>query len=314
MDILEGAFTALITPMLENGEVDYEGFRRLVAFQIEEGIDGIVPLGTTGETPTLEEDEEEKLIRIAVEEVRGRVPVIIGAGSNSTKYAVKYTRRARDLGADAALVVTPYYNKPNDEGLYRHFEAVASEGGLPFIVYNIPSRTGRNIPTPLMERLSRIPGVIGVKEASGDLGQMGDVIREIAAPRRAEGKAFTVLSGDDALTLPLIALGGDGVISVISNIAPRQVAALTRACRAGNFEEGRKLHYELLPLIKAAFIETNPVPIKTAMTWAGLPGGPVRPPLGPLDKKNEPPLKAALEGLSGFPPFSRPGEPPLRRC
>jgi 4-hydroxy-tetrahydrodipicolinate synthase len=290
--------------MGENGEVDYDGFRELVRFQLQEGIDGLVPLGTTGETPTLEEDEEEKLLKIAVEEVRGRIPIIAGAGSNSTKYAVKYVKRARDLGADAALVVTPYYNKPNDAGLLRHFEAAVVEGGLPVIVYNIASRTGRNIPPALMQELSRIPGIIGVKEASGDLAQMGDIIRDTAGPRKAGGGAFTVLSGDDALTLPLMALGGDGVISVVSNLIPDQIAALVRACQAGDFAEGRRLHYRLLPLLKTAFIETNPVPIKAAMTWAGLPGGPPRLPLGPLFPENERRLYAVLEEL-GIPKDSR---------
>jgi 4-hydroxy-tetrahydrodipicolinate synthase len=283
--------------MLENGEVDYDGFRELIRFQMREGIDGLVPLGTTGETPTLEEDEEEKLLKIAVEEAGGRIPVIAGAGSNSTQYAVKYVKRARDLGADAALVVTPYYNKPNDSGILRHFEAAAVKGGLPLIVYNIASRTGRNISPALMSELSRIPGVIGVKEASGDLAQMGDIIRDTAEPRKAGGGDFTVLSGDDALTLPLMALGGDGIISVISNLLPDRITALVKACRAGDFAEGRKLHYRLLPLIKAAFIETNPVPIKAAMTWAGLPGGPPRLPLGPLSPENESRLYAVLEDM-----------------
>jgi 4-hydroxy-tetrahydrodipicolinate synthase len=293
---LTGAYTALITPMKENGEVDYEGFRRLINFQLEEGIDGLVPLGTTGETPTLEEDEEEKLIKIAVEEVKGRVPVIVGTGSNDTKYMAAYTRRAKNLGADAALVVTPYNNKPNDSGLLRHFQAAAA-GGLPVVVYNIASRTGRNIPTPLMAKIAQIPGIAGVKESSGDLGQMGDVIREIALPRRQAGNPFAVLSGDDAFTLPLIALGGDGIVSVVSNLVPRRVKALAKACLEGDFEEGRRIHFELLPLIKAAFVETNPAPIKAAMTWAGLPGGPVRLPLGPLAPASEAVLKAALEGL-----------------
>jgi 4-hydroxy-tetrahydrodipicolinate synthase len=293
---LQGAFTALITPMTETGEIDYEGFRELIRFQIREGIDGLVPLGTTGENPTLEEDEEDKLIRIAVEETRGKVPLVIGTGSNSTRYAVKYTRRAKDLGADAALVVTPYYNKPNDEGIFRHFEAVAA-AGLPVIVYNIASRTGKNISTPLMRRLAQIPGIIGVKESSGDINQMGDVIREIGAPGPAAGKPFAVLSGDDAFTLPLIALGGDGVVSVISNLVPAKVAALTRAALAGDYPEARKIHYELLPLTKAAFVETNPIPIKTALTWAGLPGGPVRLPLAPLSPASEQSLREAMEGL-----------------
>jgi 4-hydroxy-tetrahydrodipicolinate synthase len=281
--------------MKENGDADYDGFRELIRFQLAQGIDGLVPLGTTGEAPTLEEDEEEKLIRIAVEEAKGKVPLIIGAGSNSTKYAVKYTKRAKDLGADAALVVTPYYNKPNDEGLFRHFEAVAKEG-LPIVIYNIASRTGKNISTPLMKRLAGIPGIIGVKEASGDINQMGDVIRDVALPKKAEGGDFAVLSGDDAFTLPLIALGGDGVISVISNLVPARVKALTGAALGGNYEEARKIHHELIPLIKAAFIETNPIPIKTAAGWAGLPAGPVRLPLGPLSPASEEVLRAALKG------------------
>jgi 4-hydroxy-tetrahydrodipicolinate synthase len=293
---LQGAFTALITPMKENGDVDYEGFRALIAFQIAEGIDGIVPLGTTGENPTLDEDEEERLIKIAIDEAKGRIPVIIGTGSNDTKHMVQYTKRAKDLGASAALVVTPYYNKPNDTGLIRHFEAAAAVG-IPVIVYNIASRTGKNISAALMDTISHIPGIVGVKESSGDIGQIGDIINQTAAKRKAEGKQFTVLSGDDALALPLIALGGDGVISVISNLVPGKVKALAKACLSGNFDEGRKIHFELLPLVKAAFIETNPIPIKTALSWAGLPGGPVRLPLGPLSPDSEKPLRSAMENL-----------------
>ncbi|WP_010253780.1 4-hydroxy-tetrahydrodipicolinate synthase [Treponema primitia] len=295
---LRGAFTALVTPLKENGDVDYEGFRKLINFQIDEGINGLVPLGTTGETPTLDDDEEEKLIRIAIEEIKGRVPVIIGAGSNSTKHMAGYVKRAKDLGADAALVVTPYYNKPNDSGLIKHFEAAAAVG-IPVMIYNIASRTGRNIPVGLMKRLAEIPGIIGVKEASGDINQMGDIIREIAIPRKAAGNPFVVVSGDDGLTLPLIALGGDGVISVISNLIPKRIAALTKALLEGKFEEGRRLHYELLPFAKTAFIETNPAPIKAAMNWAGIPVGPTRLPLGPLAPSSEPPLRAVLEQL-GF--------------
>ncbi|MDR2482508.1 MAG: 4-hydroxy-tetrahydrodipicolinate synthase, partial [Treponema sp.] len=217
------------------------------------------------------------------------------AGSNDTRYAVKYVRRARGLGADAALVVTPYYNKPNDEGLFRHFQAVAAEG-LPIVVYNIASRTGRNIPIALMKRIAAIPGIIAVKESSGDITQMGDSIREIALARGAG--SFTVLSGDDGFTLPLMALGGGGVVSVISNLVPRRVAALVRAGLSGDFAEARRLHYELVPLIRAAFIETNPIPIKAAMAWAGLPAGPTRLPLGPLAKTSEEPLREAMAALS----------------
>jgi len=296
MACFHGAFTALITPMKDSGEVDYDGYRRLIEFQINEGIDGIVPLGTTGETPTLDESEEEPLIKIAVEAAKGKIPIVVGTGSNDTKHMTQYTERAKRLGADAALVVTPYYNKPNDEGLLRHFEAAASVG-LPIIVYNIASRTGRNIPTPLMEKIARIPGIAGVKEASGDINQIGDVIREVAAPSMANGRKFWVLSGDDAMTLPLMALGGEGVISVISNVLPAKVKALVSACVKCDFDEARKIHFELLPFIKAAFVETNPIPIKQAAKWMGLPSGPVRLPLGKLSPASEAVLKKAMVDL-----------------
>lgn len=296
MKEIKGAFTAIITPMLENGDVDYDGFRKLINFQIENGIDGLVPLGTTGETPTLDDNEEEKLIRIAVDEVKGRVPLIIGTGSNDTRYMLKYTKRAKDMGADVAMVVTPYYNKPNDDGLIRHYEAAASVG-IPILTYNIASRTGRNIPTPLMAKIAAIPGIIGVKEASGDVVQMGEVLENIAFPRYAAGNPFSVVSGDDGFTLPLMALGGNGVVSVIANLVPARVKALTKACLEGNFEEARRIHFELTPLIRAAFIETNPVPIKQAMNWAGLPAGPARLPMGKLDPKNEAPVRAVLQKL-----------------
>ena len=296
MTEFRGAITALITPMKESGEIDYEGFRRLIEFQIAAGIDGIVPLGTTGEAPTLDFEEEEPMIKIAVETAKGKVPVIVGTGSNDTRHMIRYTERAKQMGADAALVVTPYYNKPNDDGLLRHFE-VAAKIGIPIIVYNIASRTGRNIQTPLMEKISRIPGIIGVKEASGDINQMGDVIREVALPRKAEGRDFWVISGDDAMTLPLMALGGDGVISVVANVVPEKVKALTSACLSGDFAKARKVHCELLPFIKAAFIETSPAPIKLAANWAGLPSGPVRLPLGKLSAASEAVLKKAMVDL-----------------
>ena len=296
MKLLKGTFTALITPMKENGDVDYDNFRRLINIQLEQGIDGLVPLGTTGETSTMDDDEEEKLIRIAVDEVKGKVPLIIGAGSNDTRYMIKYVTRAKDMGADFAMVVTPYYNKPNDNGLLSHFEAAAAIG-LPIIVYNIASRTGRNIPTVLMEKIAAIPGIAGVKEASGDMGQMIDVIETIALPRQRGTNPFMVISGDDGMTLPLMAMGGDGVISVIANLVPARVKALTDACLEGDFEKARRIHFELLPLIRAAFIETNPIPIKKAMNWAGLPSGTTRLPLGKLDVRNEAPLKAAMQKL-----------------
>jgi 4-hydroxy-tetrahydrodipicolinate synthase len=288
-----GAFTALVTPMTESGEVDYEGFRQLVQFQITGGIDGIVPLGTTGENPTLDETEEDKLIEIAVKESGGKISVIVGAGSNDTRHMVQYVERAKNMGADAALVVTPYYNKPNDDGLLRHFEA-AAKPGIPVIVYNIASRTGRNIPAPLMEKIAAIPGIAGVKESSGDINQMGDIIKDTAMARAGK---FAVLSGDDSFTLPLISMGGDGVISVISNLLPAKIKALTKAALEGKYEEARSLHYELLPLMKALFIETNPVPIKQALVWAGIPAGPARLPLGKLSPTNEATLKKVMADM-----------------
>jgi 4-hydroxy-tetrahydrodipicolinate synthase len=296
MTDLRGAHTALVTPMKDSGEIDYDGFRRLIQFQIAEGIDGILPLGTTGENPTLDEDEEEKLIEIAVKEAKSKIHIMIGAGSNDTKHMRSYVERAKKMGADSALVVTPYYNKPNDDGLLRHFETAGSVG-IPIVVYNIASRTGRNIPTPLMEKISRIPNICGVKESSGDINQMGDVIREIAVPRKAEGGRFYVISGDDGLTLPLIALGGEGAISVISNLLPAKVKAMTKAALEGDFDKARAIHYELLPFVKAAFIETNPVPIKQALNWASLPAGPARLPLGKLAPTSETILKKAMTDL-----------------
>ena len=296
MTIFRGAFTALITPMTESGEVDYEGWQRLIDFQITQGIDGIVPLGTTGENPTLDEAEEARLIEIAVSMAKGKIQVIVGAGSNDTKHMLMYTERAKKMGADGALVVTPYYNKPNDDGLIRHFMA-AAQLGIPIIIYNIASRTGRNISAALMEKISCIPGIAGVKESSGDINQMGDIIRDIALPRKARGDYFSVLSGDDSFTLPLASMGGDGVISVVSNLLPAKIKALTSACMEGNFEQARKLHYELLPFIKAAFVETNPVPIKQALNWAGLPAGPARLPLGKMSEASEAVLKAAMRDI-----------------
>ena len=289
MTKLQGAFTALITPMNADESVDFDGYRKLIRFQLESGITGLVPLGTTGETPTLEEAEEDKLIDIVMTEAKGKVPVILGASSNCTKDAVKYVKRAKDKGADYALVVTPYYNKPTDEGIYRHFEA-CSRVGLPIIVYNIGGRTGKNISTALLARIAELPNIAGVKEASGDVGQMMDVIATI----KAKKPGFIVLSGDDALNLPLLALGGDGVISVVSNIAPKEVTEMTKAALAGDFAKARAMHFRLLPAFRAAFIETNPVPIKAAMNMKGLPAGTLRLPLCPLMKSNEGAVRAAF--------------------
>jgi 4-hydroxy-tetrahydrodipicolinate synthase len=276
----------------DDGAVDYDGWKRLIEFQLEQGVAGLVPLGTTGETPTLDDDEEERLIRIAVETVKGRVPLVVGAGSNSTRSMLFYTRRAKSLGADAVLIATPYYNKPNDSGLLKHFEVAASVD-VPIVVYNIPGRTGRNIPTALMKELMRFPQIIGVKEASGDINQIGEVINAASKIR----PDFQVISGDDGLTLPVMALGGTGVVSVVSNLIPQKMTAFTDALARGDYAEGRQRHFELLPLFRAAFVETNPVPIKAAMNMAGLPAGPVRPPLGPLSVASETLLRETLSDL-----------------
>ena len=278
---LRGAFTAMITPMKEDGSIDYDGYRKLLRFQMEEGIDGLVPLGTTGETPTLDEDEEQRIIDVVMEEVRAfekergvKVPVVLGAGSNSTRDAVRYTERAKKAGADAALVVTPYYNKPSSEGIFRHFEAV-SRIGIPILVYNIAGRTGKNIDTPTLSRIADLPNIAGVKEASGSISQMTDVIATI----KSKHPDFAVLSGDDAMTLPLLASGGDGVVSVVSNAAPALVSEMVKAALSGDYEAARKIHYRLLPFFKAAFVDGNPTSIKYAMRVKGLPSGSVRLPL-----------------------------------
>lgn len=265
---LRGAFTAMITPMKGDGSVDYEGFRKHIKNQLEGGINGLVPLCTTSETPTLDEDEEEKMIEIIMDEVRSwekakgvKVPVIIGAGSNNTRDAVRYTERAKKAGADAALVVTPYYNKPSKEGLFRHFEAV-SKVGIPIIVYNIQGRTGTNIPTDVLARIAELPNIAGVKEASGNINQMMDVIAQV----KSKHPDFSVISGDDGLTLPLIASGGDGVFSVVSNLTPSLIVQMTHAALDGDLQTARELHYRLLPFFKAAFVDGNPTSIKYALS------------------------------------------------
>ena len=294
---LRGAFTAMITPMKGDGSVDYEGFRKHIKNQLEGGINGLVPLCTTSETPTLDEDEEEKMIEIIMNEVRSwekakgvKVPVIIGAGSNNTRDAVRYTERAKKAGADAALVVTPYYNKPSKEGLFRHFEAV-SKVGIPIIVYNIQGRTGTNIPTDVLARIAELPNIAGVKEASGNINQMMEVIAQI----KSKHPDFVVLSGDDGLTLPIMAAGGDGVISVVSNLTPSLITQMVDYSLKGDFDSARKVHYRLLPFFKAAFVDGNPTSIKYAMNFKGLPAGAVRLPLVEVTESAKKTIEAALK-------------------
>jgi 4-hydroxy-tetrahydrodipicolinate synthase len=261
--IFTGSFVALVTPF-RNGKVDEATLRELVEMHAASGTDGLVPCGTTGESPTLSHDEHKRVVEVVVEAARKRMKILAGTGSNSTSEAIELTRHAEKAGADGALVVNPYYNKPTQEGLYRHFRAVAESVALPIVVYNIQSRTAVNIETATMSRLVKdVKNVRGVKEASGSLDQMSQVIA-------ACGPGFSVLSGDDNLTLPLMAVGGHGVISVIANILPRETADMVHAALENDIKRARELHYRLFPMARAAFLETNPIPIKEAMAMAGM--------------------------------------------
>jgi 4-hydroxy-tetrahydrodipicolinate synthase len=285
--VFQGSIVALVTPF-RNGAVDEAKLRELVAFHVTHGTDGIVPCGTTGESPTLDHDEQRRVVEIVVESAAGRIPVIAGTGTYSTAEAVKLTRHAERAGANAALVVNPYYNKPTQEGLYRHFRTVAEAVALPIFVYNIQSRTAVNVETDTLARLVRdCRNIVGVKEASGSLDQMSQVVA-------ACGPDFIMLSGDDNLTLPLMAVGGRGVISVIANLVPRDVADMTHAALDGDWKRARELHYKLFPLARAAFLETNPIPIKEAMALVGMIEPEFRLPMCRMSDANREKLRAVL--------------------
>lgn len=290
MKKLSGVYTAIITPFDKEGKLDELGLRKNIQFQIKNGVDGIVALGTTGESPTLDEAEKELVIKIAREETKGKTVLIVGTGSYSTQHAIHNSKRALQLGADYALVVTPYYNKPTQEGLYLHFKAISEATSLPMIIYNIQGRTGQNIQTETLKRLAKLPNIIGIKESSGNIAQIQEVIYSI----KNERPEFCVLSGDDYITLPLIAMGGDGVISVVSNLCPALVKQMTTAALAGDFAKARKIHYELTPIFVGAFIETNPMPIKAAMNHVGMSAGGCRLPLCDLQPDNHRKLVASL--------------------
>lgn len=260
---LEGVFTALVTPFNTDGSVDEKSLRELVDFQIEKGISGLVPVGTTGESPTLDHHEHDKVIEIVIEQTAKRVPIIAGTGSNSTSEAIRLTKHAKEVGADYSLQVAPYYNKPSQEGFYRHFMAVAEAVDLPMVVYNIPGRSGKNIENSTMLKLAEHSNVVAVKEASGSIPQVMDLCLRKPAD-------FTILSGDDNLGLPMIACGGRGIISVASNIIPAEMEELVRTANAGNFERARELHYQLLPFFKSLFIDSNPVPVKYGCFLKGM--------------------------------------------
>jgi 4-hydroxy-tetrahydrodipicolinate synthase len=291
---VKGVYTAMVTPFDESGEVDYDVLGELLDRQLAAGVAGVVPMGTTGESPTMFNAEHDAVIRYTVEKVAGRAQVWAGTGSNNTQQAIRTTGEAQEAGADGALVVTPYYNKPSQAGLYRYFREIAESTDLPLIVYNIKGRTAVNVETETLAEIAEIPNVVAVKEASGDIGQMADVIDRIC---RREDEPFWVVSGDDALTLPLMSLGGHGVISVVSNLVPERMVALVDAAAGGDFDTARRIHYELLPLFKASFIETNPVPIKAAMQLCGLDVGGVRSPLAPLTAANQERLESIIRGL-----------------
>jgi 4-hydroxy-tetrahydrodipicolinate synthase len=290
---LKGLYTAIITPFDSHGKLDKEGLRCNLRYQLQHQVDGIVVLGTTGESPTLTSHEKQTIIEVALEEVKGKATLMVGTGSYSTDMTIAETKKAKDMGADAALVVTPYYNKPTQEGLYRHFAALCQAVSFPICVYNIQGRTGQNLQTETLQRLMSFPSIIGVKEASGNIMQMNEVI-EMAKQHRPH---LSILSGDDALTLPLMALGGHGTISVVSNLLPNLLQNLVQATLNGDFASARDWHYQLLPLFKAAFIETNPIPIKAAMQLCGMAAGPCRLPLCDLASTSLNQLKQVLNML-----------------
>jgi 4-hydroxy-tetrahydrodipicolinate synthase len=273
-----GLTVALITPF-RNGEIDFDAIRRLVDWHIEQGTDCLAPVGTTGESPTLDHEEHEHVIATVVERARGRIKILPGTGSNSTREAIRLTRFARKAGADGALMVGPYYNKPTQEGYYRHFAAVAEAVDLPIVLYNIPGRTGSNILPETVARLAELRNIVGIKEATGSLDQASQI---------AALTDLTILSGDDSLTLPLMSIGGRGVISVVGNIVPRDVKALTAAFEKGQIEEAQRWHRKLFPLCRDMLgVATNPIPIKAAMKLLGRDTGELRLPMCPLDTAGE---------------------------
>jgi 4-hydroxy-tetrahydrodipicolinate synthase len=285
--MLRGAITAIVTPF-KNGQLDEEAYRALIERQIEGGIHGIVPCGTTGESPTLSHAEHKRVVEICIDQVKKRVPVVAGSGSNNTTESLDLTKHAEAAGADYALMITPYYNKPTQEGLYQHYKTVADATKIPIVVYNVPGRTSVNLLPETMARLAAIPNIVGLKDATGDLKQ-GAKTLELC------GDKITVLSGDDFTTLPLMCVGGLGVISVVSNVVPADMAGMCNAFFKGDLDGARKLHYKMWPLIEAMFFETNPTPVKTAMKMLGTITGEVRQPLCPMSAANEEKLRGVMQ-------------------
>ncbi len=288
--MFEGLSTALITPF-RDGALDEPALREIVERQIVDGVDQLVPCGCTGESATLSHLEHGKVIEVVVSAARGRVPVLAGTGSNSTREAIELTQHAKAVGADGALLISPYHNKPTQEGIYEHYRAIADQTEFPLVVYNIPGRTGSNIAPSTLARLADVPHIVGVKEACGNVGQIAEVVARCH-------DEFAVLSGDDGLTLPIMSIGGEGSISTASNVAPKAVGELIRACRENDFARARGLHYQLLPLFEALFFETNPIPVKCALELMGLiNSAEVRLPLTPITEANRERLQVVLKEL-----------------
>lgn len=282
-----GSITALVTPF-KDGKVDEAALRRLIDFQLENGINGVVPCGTTGESATLNYEEHDHVIEVVIDAVAGRVPVIAGTGSNSTSETIQLTAHARKAGADAALLIAPYYNKPTQQGLYEHYRRVAEEVDIPIILYNVPGRTGVNMLPETVARLSEIESIVGIKEATGDLKQVSEVIEY-------SRKGFLVLSGDDFTTLPMLAIGGHGVISVTSNVMPKEISDMVRLFKEGRFDEATRLHFSLQALHRMMFIETNPIPVKTALAMMGMISEEFRLPLVRMAGANRVKLQGVLK-------------------
>jgi 4-hydroxy-tetrahydrodipicolinate synthase len=289
--MFHGTGTALITPFRTDGSLDEPALRSLVQRQLDAGINFLVPCGTTGESPTLSHSEHLRIVEITLEIAKGKIPVLAGAGGYNTSEVILLARELKSLGADGILSVTPYYNKPTQEGLYQHYKAIASAVDLPIILYSVQGRTGVNIEPATVLRLSQIENIVGIKEASGNINQMGAILRQ------APGN-FLVLSGDDSLTLPLLALGGHGLISVVSNEIPAEMTRLVQAARSGDFVEARRLHYLFLPLMDINFVESNPIPVKAAMAEMGLLQPSWRLPLVPPKPENLQKIRTILESLN----------------
>lgn len=285
--MFKGSLVAIVTPFV-NGKLDEKRFNSLLEFQIKNGTSGIVPCGTTGESATLSLKEHERVVEITVQTVAGRVPVIAGAGSNNTAEAIRLTRYAKGAGADGVLLISPYYNKPTQKGIYLHFKAIAEEVDIPIVLYNIASRTGINIEPDTVAKLAQIKNIVAIKEASGNLSQMAQIVKVC-------GDNIALISGDDALTLPVLSIGGIGVISVVANIVPAQTAQLIKLFEDGKIKEAREVYYQLLPLVKAMFIETNPGPVKQALGMMGLVKPELRLPLSPMLPDNEEKLRQVLK-------------------